>query len=181
MGKGKKTYNVNTDFERALDKDPSARLKMEAQRVQRNNPFTKLKRQNTRQALKAMQDIQARTDELPKLEAWLDKQRKKRGAKSYQKRWVVVKGSHMLWSDKQRYIHDIKSKAERDEFNNHINILSIQEIKPVRTKSANKFSFTTGAGKRKEYVWKTKSTEERDYWVRGLKKHQDHCKSMINY
>merc|ERR1719433_1984255 len=88
--KAKKTYNVDTDFERALDEDPKARLKMEAQRIQRNNPFTKMKRQNTRKALQAMQVIQSRTDELPKLEAWLDKQRKKNGTKTYQKRWVVV-------------------------------------------------------------------------------------------
>jgi len=179
--KAGKTYEVDSHFEKALDNDPRARLKMEAQRVQRNNPFTKLKRQNTVQALKAMQQIQQTTVQLPKLEGWLEKQRKKRGTKTYQRRWVVVKGSHMLWSDKQRTIHDPKSKKQRDQFNNYINIMSIRDILPVKTKSANKFSFVTGAGKQKMYIWKAASTEDRDHWVKGLRMHQDHVKSMINY
>ena len=93
----------------------------------------------------------------------------------------VWKGSHMLWSDKQRYIKDPKIKAERAKFNNFINIMGIKDIKPVITKSNNKFSFMTGGGNPKEYVWKAKSTKVRDYWVKGLKQHQDHVKSMINY
>ena len=92
-----KTYEVDSHFEKALDNDPAARLKMEAQRVRRNNPFTKLKRQNTVQALKAMQQIQETTVKLPRLESWLEKQRKKKGTKTYQRRWVVVKVECIDW------------------------------------------------------------------------------------
>ena len=147
---------------------------MEALRVSRQNPFSKLKRSNTRKALTEMKELASAKEDLPKLEAWLEK---KQSSMPYQwqvlacipwllllsvclqKRWVVVNGSYVLWSDIQRNIKDAKSVSDRKKFNNSINILAITLIEPVtKGKSQRKFVMHVGKkedkNKHKDYVWR---------------------------
>merc|ERR1712228_861676 len=163
--------------ERTFDQklDASEQLKINALRVSRQNPFGKLKRNNTRKALAEMEDLANAKENLPKLEAWLEK---KQNSMPYQwqKRWVVVKGSYLLWSDKQRSIKDAKSVSDRKKFNNSINILAITLIDPVtKGKSQRKFVITVGNkednGKYKEYMWKCATMDDRDFWVKSMNRH----------
>ena len=72
--------------------DDKEKLRMDATRIQRANPFTKLKREKTKKMLKEMHDIANAKEDLPKLAGWLEK-RQPHLPYSWQKRWVVVKVS----------------------------------------------------------------------------------------
>eukprot|EP00483_Globobulimina_turgida_P005264 UN05274 len=129
-----------------------------------------------------MQKISDAKDGLPKLAAWLEKKQRSMPYQ-YQKRWVIVKGSHLLWSDIQRDIKNVKDVNERKKFNNSLNIMSITEIRVVKKgKTERKFAFNVGSTKQKnEYVWRCATKSDRDFWVKSLKKHVAHVKSLLTY
>lgn len=118
------------------------------------------------------------------MEAWLEK-KSTSITKNWQKRWSIVRGSYLLWSDIQRSIKDPKNPKERRKFNNSINLMTITDVSPVtKGKTQRKFTITVGGGgknKRKEYLWKCATKEDREYWVNGLKKHINHQKSIISF
>ena len=66
-------HAADSSFEAQLDADE--RRKMETHRISKTNPFTRLKRQGTRQALEEMQDIARAKDDLPELKGWLEKKK----------------------------------------------------------------------------------------------------------
>eukprot|EP00486_Rosalina_sp_Unknown_P002567 CAMPEP_0201567996 /NCGR_PEP_ID=MMETSP0190_2-20130828/8812_1 /ASSEMBLY_ACC=CAM_ASM_000263 /TAXON_ID=37353 /ORGANISM="Rosalina sp." /LENGTH=356 /DNA_ID=CAMNT_0047988635 /DNA_START=35 /DNA_END=1102 /DNA_ORIENTATION=+ len=88
------------------DDDENGTPKKYNVRVSKPNAFSNLKRNNTRKVLGDMQQIQDNKDNLPILEAWLEKKSTSMG-RGYQKRWVAVSGSYLLWSDWQREVYDI--------------------------------------------------------------------------
>eukprot|EP00484_Ammonia_sp_Unknown_P020859 CAMPEP_0197027810 /NCGR_PEP_ID=MMETSP1384-20130603/7683_1 /TAXON_ID=29189 /ORGANISM="Ammonia sp." /LENGTH=465 /DNA_ID=CAMNT_0042456723 /DNA_START=20 /DNA_END=1417 /DNA_ORIENTATION=+ len=159
--------------------------KLDVLKVQRTNPFTQLKRSNTKQALMEIEKMADAKVKLPALAAWLEK-KKASAPYSWQKRWVLVKGSHFLWSDIQRDIKDPKSLAERKKWNNSISLLSVREVKAVsKGKTQRKFTVVVGTSgmknKRKEYMWKCATKADRDFWVAGLNQHINHFKSVVSY
>jgi len=167
------------------DDDENGTPKKYNVRVSKPNAFSNLKRNNTRKVLGDMQQIQDNKDNLPILEAWLEKKSTSM-ARGYQRRWVIVRGSHLLWSDIQRDIKNPKDAKERRKFNNSINIMSIKDIQPVtKGKTQRKFTLIVGTSgiknKRKEYLWKCATKEDRDFWVKGLQKHINHMKSVVAY
>ena len=154
------------------------------------NAFGKLKRNNTRKVLGEIQQIQEQKSSLPQLEGWLEKKSTSM-ARGYQKRWVAVSGSYILWSDWQRDIAetDVTSSKERKKWNNSINLMSIKDVQAVKEgKTQRKFKILMDTSdlkknknKRKEYLWRCANKEDRDLWVDGLKKHIHHLKSMLSY
>jgi len=156
-------------------------------RISKSNPFTRLKRQGTRQALEEMQDIARAKDHLPDLKGWLEKKQHS-VPYSWQKRWVVLLGSHLLWTDRQKPIGDAKDHAVRKRFGHSLNIMNITGIEAVTAgKTQRKFKFVVGQAqnmkraKQREYVWKCATQKDRDFWVQGLKQHQEHMKSLLRY
>eukprot|EP01084_Bolivina_argentea_P156664 273029_1 len=184
--KEKPMYEIQqmpADYKTFDDKlNASEKMKMDVMRVVRQNPFNKLKNDNTKKALMEMEQIANAKGDLPILSGWLEK---KQSSMPYQwqRRWVVVKGSHFLWSDIQRDINDAKNIKERKKFNNSISLMSVTEIKSVtKGKTQRKFTLNVGASKkRKEYLWKCATKTDREYWVKGLKKHIAHTKAVVNY
>jgi len=170
----------------AADMTDRQRLQMEALRVTRNNPFTAIGSKNTQRILGEIDQIAVNKGNLPVLEGWLEKKSTSMG-QGYQKRWVVVKGSYFLWCDIQREIVNEKNLKERKKWNNFINLMSIKEVEAVtKGKSQRKFKIIYQGGnetrnRRKEYLWKCGTKEDRNYWVTGLKKHIAHVKSVISY
>ena len=166
----KELIDYGSTFEDNLD--DKERHKLETLRISRTNPFSRLTRQTTKKVLQDINDIAGKKDNLPVLEAWLEKKSSSLG-KGWQRRWVIVRGSHLLWSDIQRDIKNPKNAKERKKFNNSINIMSIKDVSPVtKSKSQRKFTLIVGTSgiknKNKEYLWKCATTEDRDYWVNGL-------------
>ena len=150
--------------------------RLEIHRIKAANPFVrkKLERKQTKKILEANQQREKRTNsqldnkflrekrkKLPELEGWLEK-RKPRPPYQWQKRWVIVKETHILWSDKQRSIQDPSNQAQRKEFNGFLNINVLQEVSKYPTKSQNKLVIKARDAKRqqtREYMWKCPSTE----------------------
>ena len=84
------------------------------------------------------------------LQAWLEKKSTTIGLRGYHKRWVMVKGSYLLWSDVQRDIKDVRNVKERKKWKNSINIMNIKDIQAVTAgKTQRKFKIFIGAGKQK--------------------------------
>ena len=161
------------------------RQNLNVTRIQRNNPFTRLKCERTKKVLQDIDNIAKHKERLPVLEAWIEK-KSHSIAGVYQRRWVIVRGSYILWSDKLRVLRNPKSAKERKRFNNSINIMNIKNVTPVQdSKSQRKFTLIVGTsgieGTHKEYLWKCATMEDRDYWVTGLRQHINHTKSVVAY
>ena len=58
---------------------------------------------------------------------------------TYQKRWIIVKGAHFLWSSKQRQIENDGNRKERKKFNGYIHLMTIEAIGPIDTSANTKF------------------------------------------
>lgn len=179
----KPVLNDQKSFEEKMGQDQLRKL--QEIKIARTNPFSKLKRKNTQKALVQMQNITAEAGKLPKLEAWLEK-KKPKPPYSWQKRWVIVRESHFLWSDKQRTIKDPKSQKERAKFNGNLSLMMIQKVEAVtkKSKSQRKFKVTAKEGtksKVRDYLFRAASREDRDYWVKSLNIHIDHRKELIQY
>ena len=185
-GKFKKLLSSIDDYRTFKDKlDENEEFKLHAMQLSRKNPFGKLKRANTRKILNEIQEISDTKENLPDLEAWLQKKSQSMPYQ-WQRRWVVVKDSYILWSDVQRNIKNAKNAKERMRFNNSINLMCIKDIKPViNEKAGRQFIMIANLSgrekKKKEYLFKCSSREDRDYWVKGIKKHILHMKSVISF
>ena len=159
--------------------------KTDVQRIKKTNPFSALKRDATKRVLNSINDMDEKQQKLPTLEAWLEK---KQGSPPYswQKRFVVVKESHLLWSDKKLKIGDVKIKKERDKWNNSINLMAIKEVKnDPKSKTGKKFIISVvqgGKGKKsRDYILKASDKKNRDLWVKGIKEHTDSVKRLVSY
>mmetsp|Transcript_39687 Transcript_39687/g.64956 ORF Transcript_39687/g.64956 Transcript_39687/m.64956 type:complete len:471 (+) Transcript_39687:556-1968(+) len=171
---------VPTPISQRLDDDE--KFRMSVYKVARTNPFSKLKRDNTKKTLQQIHEIAGAKSNLPLLEAWLEKKQVTMPY-NWQKRWVKVTESYILWSDVQRDIVNSKSAKERKKWNNDINIMTIAEVKAVTTgKTQRKFIITTqSAKKRRDYLWKAATKQDRDFWVLGLRRYVAHFKDVVQY
>jgi len=153
-------------------------------RIKNRNPFTKMGRQKTVEAKKIINDSLKDTP-LPKLEAWLEKKKPGGMVPTYQKRWIIVKGAHLLWSSKQRTIINDASREERRKFNGAIHLTTIEKVSPIQTSANNKFMVRAKDAKKdnemREYIFRCQNKSERDFWVQGLKEHQRQYRKMMDY
>eukprot|EP01084_Bolivina_argentea_P135498 238747_1 len=121
---------------------------------------------------------------LPNLEAWLEKRKPGGVVPTYQKRWIVVKGAHMLWSSKQRQIINDSDRKERKKFNGSIHLQTIETISSVKTTNNTKFMVKAKDAKKgsmREYIFRCQNKRERDFWVNGLKAHKKQYQIIMSY
>merc|ERR550525_310352 len=147
------------------------------------NPFTKLKRAQTQKLLMKMQQIANAKEDLPDLQGWLEK-RQPHMPYSWQKRWVIVKGGFLLWTDRQKSIHNPKDSTQRKEFGTSVNLMLITEIGEVSGKKNGKkfvIKLRDGAAKRTEYMFRCATPEDAAFWRKSLRKHQKHLQSLLSY
>eukprot|EP01083_Nonionella_stella_P022870 63210_1 len=138
----------------------------EKTKVVKINPFSKMKRKTTQKALMSMQNIVSNEKHLPKLEGWL-KKKKKRPPYSWQNRWVIVKDEHLVYADTKMTIQDPRNPKERAKFNGHLSLMAIIEIASViKSKKQDKFKIIAkeGKNKKREYLFKAGSQNDRNYW-----------------
>jgi len=150
-------------------------------RVTANSPFTKLGHQNPE---KVRDVLSGHHKPLPTLEAWLEKKKPGGMVPTYQRRWIVVRGAHMLWSSKQRSITNDADRKERKKFNGAIHLMTIEQVAGVRTNANNKFMVKAKDAKRsamREYVFRCTNKRERDFWVMGLKEHKKQYQVISSY
>mmetsp|Transcript_67445 Transcript_67445/g.60583 ORF Transcript_67445/g.60583 Transcript_67445/m.60583 type:complete len:470 (+) Transcript_67445:27-1436(+) len=161
----------------------TSEVALRANQIARSNPFTGFGRRPTALAHKIVKD-HLKQKPLPKLEAWLEKRKPGGVVPTYQKRWIIVKGAHMLWSSKQRAIKNDADRNERKKFNGSIHLMTIEAIQPIETNANNKFMVKAKDAKKgsmREYVFRCTNKRERDFWVQGLKEHKKQYQTVLSY
>merc|ERR1712228_667031 len=92
------------------------------------------------------------------------------GLKSWQKRYVIVRRTHMLWAKTMIDTQNPLDPNERKKFNNSMTLLTIKEVRPVNSSRKRKFDIITPA---KTYHFKCSTAEQRDSWLNGLDAHMN--------
>jgi len=145
-----------------------------------------MKKQSTHAMLADVKADLSTIQQLATLEGWLEK--RSGFSHSWKRRWVVVKDSHILWSNVQMTIDDAKDEAQRAKFKKCLNLMSIADIEAApKSKHKEVFRFVVGQGvkrsprRKKGYAWRCNSETERDHWVSELKKRQTLIQSFTNY
>lgn len=97
------------------------------------------------------------------------------------KQWVIIKGSHLLWSKRKRHIEDDKQIEQRRRFDGWINVMNIGSITKWKGKQKGNHSFAVIiAGSSKAYVWTTTCMKQRDDWVTEIKSHYQHLMRRLD-
>merc|ERR1719295_151163 len=126
-----------------------------------------------------VQELATSSLEIQKDEGWLQK-KKNSGVGSYQRRYAIIKGAHLFWSE-QLLTETVLNSNAVPKINNSIYMLHITELVPVREgKTQRKFRFFVGS-RNKEYLWKTENEQERDQWVRAMQKHMAQMRGVVTY
>eukprot|EP01084_Bolivina_argentea_P227633 384453_1 len=91
------------------------------------------------------------------------------------KRWVIVKDSYLLWSNKHSEINNT--------FSGSLHLSAISHVLSVNTKSQTQFKLIVNANtdQQNKYTFKCQSKQEKQLWIKGLKFHIIHAQSMIKY
>eukprot|EP01084_Bolivina_argentea_P156665 273030_1 len=105
--------------------------------------------------------------ELPELNGWMEK-KSASGFKSWQKRWIIVRKTHILWSKVMCDTQNPLDPNERKKFNNSITLLTIKDVRAVSSKNKRKFDIITSS---KIYHFKCKTSQQRNLWLNGLQLH----------
>lgn len=179
----KKPSNADKENGQNEPDELSKNVALRANQVARRNPFSKLQRRPTELAKTIIKENLDQKP-LPQLEAWLEKRKPGGVVPTYQKRWIVVKGAHMLWSAKQRSIVNDADRKERKKFNGSIHLGTIEAIQGIHTNADNKFMVKARDAKKgamREYVFRCTNRRERDFWVQGLKEHKKQYQTVLNY
>ena len=114
--------------------------------------------------------------DLVDLEDWLEKKQHSPPHK-WMKRWVMLKDSYLLWSDRQISVQNGVTAEEKRRWNGFLNLHKIESVKAVDDKQQRSFSLTIKKMKR-EYVWRASSTEIRDKWVGNLQERIEFTKRL---
>merc|ERR1712126_98655 len=105
-------------------------------------------------------------------QGWIEK----KSSANWKKRWVIVKGMWMLYSEQENECGDPKDKKQRSKFES-INLLRIKSVERVDS-GDDKTRFKVVV-KRKDYVWRCETESERDLWVQDLQHRVYHLKGMV--
>lgn len=129
-----------------------------------------------RSSMTQVEELAVSTTELPVLSGWLSK----KSNYSSQTRWVFVKGSKILWTEREISDADLRANSP-PKIKNSVGLLDITELVPVREgKKQRKFRFAVQS-RGKAYVWKAGNEQERDHWVTALQKHTANMKGVMSY
>lgn len=119
------------------------------------------------------------------LSSWLRK-RSPREPYLWQDRWVIVRGSYILWSHTQIDTQHPDIAKERKRFKQVVSFDDVQEIEPVmKGKKHNMFKIVVKSHQKnasvKEFVFKAKTETDRDHWVEQLMKYKEFHDDMMAF
>ena len=91
-----------------------------------------------------------------------------------------------MWSNKKLMVTDTKNEDERSRWNECIHLMMISGVSVVEDSASRrefKFNVETfgDVPRTRQFVWKAKTTEERDHWVEGLKEHVQSFRNMVTH
>jgi len=136
-------------------------------------------------AYKDMIRLEANRLDLRVLESWIE-ERDTAPPHQFSMRWVVAKDAHFMWSNKKLMVTDTRNEDERSRWNECVHLMMISGVDIVEEDpSEREFRFNVetfgDVAMTKQYVWKAKSKEERDYWTEGLKEHVQSFRNMVTH
>ena len=113
---------------------------------------------------------------------WL-KQRMPSG--KWEERYIIVKGAHILWNDTKIEIDDDRDRNQRRKFRNEYNLLSVEKIESIDSRSQQKFKFQIGTNVRSKktlvFIWKSDNKKSRDKWVESLQQKKELLTAFHDY
>ena len=113
---------------------------------------------------------------------WL-KQRMPSG--KWEERYIIVKGAHILWNDTKIEIDDDRDRNQRRKFRNEYNLLSVEKIESIDSRSQQKFKFQIGTSVRSKktlvFIWKSDNKKSRDKWVESLQQKKELLTAFHDY
>lgn len=89
---------------------------------------------------------------------------------SWQKRWVVLRGGYLLWSDRQMTIENGITSEEKQRWNKCIKVGNISSVTIHDSKKERKFCVNVCKVDR-PYIFKATSKTERDKWMSVIQQH----------
>merc|ERR1712129_94547 len=134
----------------------------------------KIRKRSTMTRFKSMQKEYV---DLPEFSGWMEK-KSASGLKSWQKRWIIVRRTHILWAKTMIDTANPLNPKERKKFNNSMTLLTIKEVRPVNSKRKRKFDIITPA---KTYHFKCQTAEQRDVWLNGLDAHMNALSASMTF
>lgn len=131
-------------------------------------------RSNTTGMVDKLEQQRAR---LPELEGWLEK-KKPKPQFGFERRWFVVQDGWILWSSTKKTIDDPTIQEQRRLWNNCVALENILDIERISSKDNTKFNVKT---KKKGYVFRTPTKQDRNYWIHGIKQHMRFQQELRKY
>ncbi|ETO25653.1 hypothetical protein RFI_11487, partial [Reticulomyxa filosa] len=126
-----------------------------------------------------IQEMQQSIHQLPQLHGFLEKKSGKRFG-GWQKRWFIVKRTHLLWSKKEQYIDNPLDIKERRKFQNSLTLLQLSSVVVDSSDKKKQRQFIVESP-RKKYFFRAKNITERDLWVNGLQLHLKALAESMNF
>lgn len=124
---------------------------------------------------------------LPELKAILEK-KQSTVPYAWNKRYVLVKDSFIIWSEYQ--IKNLWTRDRKEMKNySHINLLHVSGVWEFEgDKKGTRFVLEVNGNKKggkrkrsKEMHWRCETKDDRDYWIRNLKKYIDSANASTTY
>lgn len=184
MRKKKYQHMVNQSLDLHLDNTSNAVLRRYLKTLYQNDYATFEEKEESSEKLRMEmnRDEANRTEQwqiadatvkLPELKSWLFLKQ----GRSWNRRYVVVSGSQILWGQDARN-KDLGDPLKRTV----VGFSQLGEVEKIlEGKSGKKFMFMQEGVREKRFDWKCQTKKDRDKWVKGLKKHQEHYERVINY
>ena len=119
------------------------------------------------------------------LESWIE-EKDTVPPHQFSMRWVVVKDAHFMWSDKKLMVTDTKNEDERSRWNECVHLMMMSGVDAVEDcASGREFKFNVetfgDTPVTRQFVFKAKSREQRDYWVDGLREHVQNFRNTVTH
>eukprot|EP00485_Elphidium_margaritaceum_P001038 CAMPEP_0202695806 /NCGR_PEP_ID=MMETSP1385-20130828/9292_1 /ASSEMBLY_ACC=CAM_ASM_000861 /TAXON_ID=933848 /ORGANISM="Elphidium margaritaceum" /LENGTH=566 /DNA_ID=CAMNT_0049351883 /DNA_START=32 /DNA_END=1732 /DNA_ORIENTATION=+ len=117
--------------------------------------------------MKDFRNAQNEVLELPELSGFMFK-RSSTGFHQWQRRWVIVRRTHILWSSRQTDTTNPLDPKERAKFNNSFTLLTVKGVRPVSSRGKRKFDVILPNS---VYHFRCLTPEQRTLWLNGLQQH----------
>jgi len=124
------------------------------------------------------QHARQKAKQLPPLRSWLEKKQAS-PPYSWQRRWVVVIGGHILWADRE--ITDYKLPLRWEEtrrWNACHSLTELTGIEKVFERTDSKDCKFVLKSKQRDYIFRCSTQNHRDYWVKAVHQHCEQLKRV---
>lgn len=142
--------------------------------------LAKLKKDRRKRAeLEKAKKMLAAEKSLPTLQSFVEKKSPVRFG-PWQRRWLTVSQYNLFYGRQQ--INVKNAVFALDNAMNCIPLMVVQEIKAERSRDQRQFYVSARDLKNaqlRRYLFRTKTTQERDSWVTGLNIHKDHLEELL--